>query len=153
MVDIKKHVEDITTTLLDKLGIIHNGVEENKVSGQTLYCINVDAVESEFLIGERDDVLRAINMLVSRMLENKINERNRITIDVNDYKKKKIDTVVEHAKAQADKVKELKHEVELQPANGYERMLVHAALADDVELETGSIGEGADRRVVIKFVG
>ncbi len=146
-------IEQIVDNLLQKIGITHNGIEKKEVAGQTLYCINLDDGESGMLIGQRGDGLRAVNLLVSRILEKDMDERVRITIDINDYKKGKIDEIINTVEEQAQRVKELKYDVELQPSNGYERMLVHAHLADDSELETGSVGEGLERRVVIKWVG
>ncbi len=150
MTDIHNKVKEVTTTLLGKLGVHNGGVEVKEVAGQTLYCIKSD--DSGLLIGRNGDALRSINMLVSHLLERELGERQRITVDVNDYKLSKIEEVIKTAQMHANRAKELRYDVELQPANGYERMLVHAHLANDPELETGSIGEGSDRRVVIKFV-
>jgi len=151
MTDVKDKVKELTTTLLDKLGVHHDGVEEKEVAGQTLYCIRSD--DSGMLIGQRGDGLRSLNILISHLLEQESGERHRITIDVNDYKLGKIEEITKMAQMHANRAKDLRYDVELQPANGYERMIVHAHLASDPELETGSIGEGHDRRVVIKFIG
>jgi spoIIIJ-associated protein len=153
--NIKQKITNIVDDLFEKMGVSHNGVEEVSVAGQTLYCINIDNTnDSELIIGSRGDGLRSINMIVGRIFEKELGgERLRITIDINNYKKGKIEAVVQAATEQANKVKESKEDVEMLPQNGYERMLVHAALADIDSIETGSIGEGYDRRVVIKFVG
>ncbi len=150
---MKDKIERISTELLGRLGITCDGLEEIEVAGQILHSLNVPGPDSKLLVGERGDEIRAINLIISRILEKELGERVRITVDINNYKKDKIDTVISNAQSQADRVKELKYSVELQPANGYERMLVHAHLATDPELETGSIGEGFERRVVIKWVG
>ncbi|MCD5384303.1 MAG: KH domain-containing protein, partial [Candidatus Pacebacteria bacterium] len=139
MTDIKDKIHNITTTVLNKLGIKHDGIEEKEIAGQTLYCIKSE--DSGLLIGQRGDAIRALNILVSHLLENETNERHRITIDVNDYKFSKIEEITKMAQMHANRAKDLRYDVELQPLNGYERMLVHAHLADDTELETGSIGE------------
>lgn len=150
---MKNKIEKITTELLVKLGIISDGIEESEVYGQVLYNLNIPGTDSDLLIGERGDGIKSVNLIVSRILERSIGERVRITIDINNYKKDKIDILINNAQSQADKVKELKYSVELQPANGYERMLIHSHLSNDAEIETGSIGEGFERRVVIKWVG
>ncbi len=155
MADIQKVVEKTVTTLLSNMSIDFEKMEIKEVAGQTLYAITLGTEQEEVFLKSRGEVLNAFSMITSRIVEKELdnNERVRITIDVNDYKKAKIDTIVQAAQVQADRAKELKYDVELQPSNGYERMLVHAALSDDKELETGSIGEGEERRIVIKFVG
>lgn len=155
MVDIQVIVEKTITTLLSKMGLEFKNVEIKEVAGQILYSITFNNEQEEVFLASNGEVLNSFSMLTSRIVERELgnNERVRITIDVNDYKKAKIDSIVSSAQVQADRAKELKYDVELQPANGYERMLVHAALSNDKELETGSIGEGEERRVVIKFVG
>jgi spoIIIJ-associated protein len=149
--DITNKVHNIITTVLDKLGVHYDNIETKEIAGQTLHCVTSD--DSGMLIGQRGDGLRALNILVSHILEREIGDRCRVTIDVNDYKYSKIEEITKIAQMHANRAKELRYDVELQPANGYERMIVHAHLANDPELETGSIGEGSDRRVVIKFIG
>ncbi len=151
MTNTKDKIKEITTNLLDKLGVDYDKVEQKEVAGQTLYCITT--VDSGMLIGQRGDALRALNTLISQLLERETQERQRITIDVNDYKFSKIEEIIKTAQMHANRAKDLRYDVELQPANGYERMLVHAHLSQDPELETHSIGEGAERRIVIKFIG
>ena len=153
MTDIKQKIEQAIEGLLSKIGIKHNGIEEKGVAGQVFYCIKTDSSNNDLLVSENGEVLRSINTIVGRMIDNHNGDRVRFVVDVNDYKKDKVDTIVNHAKVQADRVKELKYDVELQPSNGYERMLVHSALSEYVELSTVSAGEGLDRRVVIKWVG
>jgi spoIIIJ-associated protein len=153
MTDLKESIENIITALFKKMGVSYSSIEEKNIAGQTLYCINLDDNESGLLIGQRGDVLKAINMLVSRILEKEYNIKNKITIDINDYKKNKIDQIINTVDRQVQRVKEFKYDIELQPSNSYERMLVHAHLAGDSEIETISVGEGHDRRVVIKWDG
>jgi len=156
MADIQKTVESTLTTLLSKMDAPFEKVEIREIAGQILYAITVQPEQEELLIGHNGERLNALSMIVSRLVEKEAgnnDERVRITIDVNGYKEEKIQTIVDAAQVQAKRVKELKYDVELQPQNPYERMLVHAALANDPQIETGSIGEDSERRVAIKFVG
>ena len=56
----------------------------------------------------------------------------------------------EIAKDIADEVSFYKKEKVLPPMNPYERRIIHIALKDRAGIETESIGEGLDRKVVIK---
>ena len=46
-----------------------------------------------------------------------------------------------------------KRPVVLRPMSAYERRVVHVTLAENSQIKTESIGEGEDRKVVIKPVG
>ncbi|MDD4930783.1 MAG: hypothetical protein PHG66_01340 [Candidatus Colwellbacteria bacterium] len=75
-----------------------------------------------------------------------------ITVDVNNYHKEREKLVIELAKAGAKKTVMTQTDVVLPPMNSFERHLVHEELSVRPDVKTESIGEGAARRVVIKFI-
>lgn len=87
MTDLKQKIEKTIEELLRKMDVDHGGIEEKEVAGQVFYCIKADDDETELLIGEKGGVLRSINMIVGRMVDNHDGDRTRFIIDVNDYKK------------------------------------------------------------------
>jgi spoIIIJ-associated protein len=149
--DIETDVSELVKKLLTMLGVKYEEIIKKDVAGQVLYCIVTDEKNSGVVIGGRGEVLYSLNYIVNKILFPVLKEK--ITVDVNDYTKSKIDTVVDNAKIYANRAKDLRYDVELQPANSYERLLVHTALADDPELKTSSTGDGCERRVVIKYIG
>ena len=74
----------------------------------------------------------------------------KISVDVNNYKKERERLITELAKATARKALLQKEAIELPAMNAYERRLVHIELATRPDLKTESIGEGPARRIVIK---
>jgi|AntRauTorcE11897_2_1112592.scaffolds.fasta_scaffold00129_42 spoIIIJ-associated protein len=105
-----------------------------------------------FLIGQRGDTLRAIQSIVSTALKNGDYAKNRVSVDIAEYKKARADRLAEKAQAWVDKVKETGEEMALKPMNAADRRTVHK-LAIDEGLETESVGEGKDRHVVLKPTG
>jgi len=73
-----------------------------------------------------------------------------VFVDVNGYRKRRENLIVEIAQAAARKVLATKAEVELPVMNAYERRLVHTELASRPDLKTESVGENKERRVVIR---
>ncbi len=73
-------------------------------------------------------------------------------LDVNYYRRERERLIAELARASAKKAMITKTDVELPPMNGYERRLVHMEITTHPELKTESVGEGKDRRVVIKHI-
>lgn len=71
-------------------------------------------------------------------------------LDINYYRKERERLIAELARAAARRATVTKEDVELPPMNAYERRLVHMEITTHPELKTESIGEGKERRVVIK---
>ena len=84
------------------------------------------------------------------ILNKKIQQAFYLNLDINDYKKKKIEYLESLAKTFADEVVASKEEKELPPMPPYERRIIHAQLSERKDIATESRGEGMDRHIVIK---
>lgn len=93
------------------------------------------------LINDFEHILR----LIARK-----NNLETIFVDINNYRKEREGIIIELAKAAARKSLLNKEAVELPSMNAYERRLVHLELSTRPDVKTESIGEGRERRVVIK---
>lgn len=71
-------------------------------------------------------------------------------IDINNYRKKREDLILELARATARKCLIEKIEISLPIMNAYERRLVHLELVQNPDIKTESVGEGRERKVIIK---
>ncbi|MEX0668695.1 MAG: R3H domain-containing nucleic acid-binding protein [Candidatus Saccharimonadales bacterium] len=103
-----------------------------------------------FLIGSNGDNLRAIQHLVNMSLRAQGIEDTNVTVDIAGYKKQKNDRLAHQAQDLAEAVIKNGKEHEMQPMSSYERRVVHKALGEIEGVTTESIGEGRDRRLVIK---
>ncbi len=101
------------------------------------------------LIGRRGDVLDSLQYLAT--LAANINESGfyRVTVDVQGYREKRAETLKGVAKRMSEKVLKYKRSFALEPMNAYERRIIHSACQDIKGVTTRSIGEGADRKIVI----
>lgn len=102
-----------------------------------------------FLIGQRGDTMRALQYLVSMALRQAGYEHNRVNVDIADYKKNRADRLVQKAEAWFKEVQDSGKDKELEPMSAAERRVIHKA-ATDYGLQTESIGEGRDRRIILK---
>jgi len=113
--------------------------------------INLKTAEPKILIGERGQTLAEIQHLLKIIIKKKITEPSfYIDLDINDYKKKKIDYLKELARSTADEVSLTKKEKELSPMPSYERRVIHLELAERNDVTTESLGQEPERRVVIR---
>ena len=101
-----------------------------------------------FLIGQRGDTMRSLQYMVSNALKCQGYKYYRVNVDIADYKKHRADRLAEQVKGWAEGVKKSGEPKELQPMNAADRRIVHQ-VASEYGLDTESIGEGRDRRVVI----
>ena len=112
--------------------------------------INLKTDEPQILIGEGGQTLVEIQHLLKTILKRKIQEPFFIDLDINGYKKKKIEYLKELAKSAADEVALTKKEKSLAPMPAYERRIIHLELADRQNVTTESIGQEPERRIIIK---
>ena len=112
--------------------------------------INLKTEEPQILIGEGGQTLAEIQHLLKVILKRKITEPFFIDLDINGYKKKKLDYLKELARSLADEVALTKKEKNLPPMAAYERRIIHLELAGRSDVTTESIGQEPERRIVVR---
>jgi spoIIIJ-associated protein len=152
--DAGAEVKNILTSLMEKLGVSYKGLEELEIAGQKIISIQTD--DARKLIGMHGDTVHAIDFLVKKMLEKRLalaegEEMPLYLIDVNDYRTKQIKDLQTKALMMADRARSFQYDVELTPMSAYERLIIHTTLQDAPNVRTESLGEGRNRRVVIKY--
>lgn len=105
---------------------------------------------SQILIGERGVNLSALEYILKRLLHKKYGEVFKFTLDINDYRIRRLEDLKQDIKAAAREVRTYKREVPLRPMSSFERRIVHLLLAEYPDIATESIGREPERRVVIK---
>jgi len=126
--------------------------EEADPSGESL-VFNISLRESDILIGQYGVNLRALQHILRAMARKKTEEKLKFSVDVNDYNKSKVGSLEDLAKNMAQQAINDKRPAVLRPMTAYERRIIHLALAENDEVQTESIGEGDERKVVVKPVG
>jgi spoIIIJ-associated protein len=112
--------------------------------------IEIRVREPQVLIGEKGQTLLDIQHLLSVILRKKIESKFFLDLDINDYKKKKMEYLKELARSFADEVALTRKEKILPSMPAYERRIIHMELSARGNVTTESIGKEPDRRLVIK---
>ena len=86
------------------------------------------------------------------MAEKIVGEEKRISVDINNRQQKQDETLKTKAKIIAERAREFKKDMEMEPMSSYERMVIHTALEGMPSIKTESAGIGKERRGIIKFV-
>ena len=115
--------------------------------------IKIFSDHNAVLIGKNGYTIQALQNVIRQIVYNAVENNNLlITLDVENYKEKRVSNIERLAKRMAKEVLATKTEAKLDSMNSYERRIVHATLADNPHLTTESIGEEPNRCVVIKYV-
>ncbi|NJD63677.1 MAG: KH domain-containing protein [Chloroflexi bacterium] len=145
-------VDDILRILdIDAEISIREPVTPGDGLGSVLAVIDIKGEDLGLLIGRRGDTLIALQYLVNLFLSRRYPGKGAITIDVEHYRHRNEERIIALAQRMADRVRETGSPITLEPMSAAERRLVHITFAEDPELETNSIGEGENRKVVISL--
>jgi len=112
--------------------------------------ITLKTENPQILIGEKGQTLVEIQHLLKAILKRKIPKDFYVDLDINGYKKKKIEYLKELAKNVADEVSLMKIEKTLPAMPAYERRVIHMELAERKDVVTESIGREPERKIIIK---
>lgn len=139
----KKYLEDI-------LSFFGLNTEVHATTDDDVIALSVPSTHlNGFLIGQHGDTMRALQYLVSNALKNQGYEYTRVNVDVAEYKKQRADRLSQRAEEWVTNVKSSGEPMELKPMSAVDRRVVHK-LAQDMGLISESIGEGRDRRIILK---
>jgi spoIIIJ-associated protein len=113
--------------------------------------LDMQGPDASLLIGRHGQTLDSLQYLLLVMMSSRSPAPPdlRITVDVEGYRQRRIDTLTRYANSLAAQVQETNEEAVLEPLNSLERRIVHTALADNPFVETYSEGFGQDRHIVI----
>lgn len=145
-------LESVAKEVVEKLG--HNAsislISNEKDPSFKVLSVN-SAEDSSALIGKNGQNIKALEHVIKLLYFKKTaSDRLAFSVDINDYRKLRAKQVVEKAKEVANRVITSKKAEALYPMSSYERRLIHVELASYPDLETESIGEEPERRVVIR---
>jgi spoIIIJ-associated protein len=111
--------------------------------------INIIGKDMGLLIGRKGETLNAVQYIAGLMINRKRGERIRLILDVEDYRKKRDESLESLARRLSDKVKDTQKNVVMRPMTSQERRIVHTALQEDPQVVTYSMGDEPNRKVVI----
>ena len=131
---------------LDATVTMEDGDDDNTL-------IRVDGESAGVLIGHHGDTLDSLQYLANLAANKKVagekREYCRVTIDVENYRAKREETLRALARRMADKVLRYKKSVMLEPMNPYERRIIHSEVQHIEGVSTNSIGSENNRKVVM----
>ena len=144
----RDRVERYLRGLLDCMGI-EADIEITEREGGGLVA-NLSGAAMGAVIGRRGETLDAIQHLVNYSV-NRGSEKMHISVDAENYRSKREESLVRLAEKMAAKAVKYKRSMALEPMNSYERHVIHTALQNYPGVSTASTGVEPNRRVVVTY--
>ena len=136
----------LTKELLERMGV--RGEVEGFLKEGNLY-LEIKGDQGGILIGKHGRTLESLQMLVNRMVNKRLKNSIRVILDVDDYRKRRADSMAQMALRLGEEAKRTGHSQVAGLLNAYDRRIIHLTLKEDPLLKTESIGEGELKRVKI----
>lgn len=140
--DAKRFLSDVFT----KMDV---SVDIETTEDDEAILLKITGRDSGIIIGRRGETLDALQYLTSLVTNKEKEGYKRVTIDIENYRQKREETLVRLAGRLAERVTRYRKNVTLEPMNPYERRIIHSSLQNNKFVETYSVGEEPNRKVVI----
>jgi len=100
------------------------------------------------LVGERGEVLDALQELTRVAVHTSLGERSRLMLDIDNFRSSKKEELAKLAHEIAEEVKSTGEQIKLKPMNAFERKVIHDTI-QEIGLTSESEGEEPNRCVVV----
>ena len=111
--------------------------------------INLIGEDGGMLTRRQGEVLAALQHVVAAVFRNDQDERRRLVVDCQGYRKSKDAELRQMATFLAEKAKSTGLAQEIGPLNPYERRIVHLAVSEVDSVSSESIGDAFEKTVII----
>ncbi len=157
----KKCALDFANTLLGNMGVDAKaefcGSETSGAGGNTYPKIVISGEGAGILIGHHGETLDAIQYLVNLCAHRKGDGNSKdfvkIVVDIEDYRRKREETLRSLARRMAAKAQKYKRNVVLEPMNPFERRIIHSEIQGMENVSTHSVGSDENRKIVVCYEG
>jgi len=144
-------ITEFTATLIKRMG--YPGKVSIQFREKRKLGIKIDSEHSSILIGKKGKNLDALQLLINIYAGRLGREDLRVILDTENYRIRREETLVRLAYNVAEKVRENRGSILLEPMNPFDRWLIHTTLNDINDVETKSEGEGLYKQVRVYFRG
>jgi spoIIIJ-associated protein len=138
--------KELTIGLLERMGVkaeIEGFIKEGNL------CLEIKGDQEGVLIGKHGRTLESLQMLINRMVNKRLKNAVRVVLDIDDYRKRRVESMANIAYRLGEKAKRIGHSLTVGPFNSHDRRIIHLTLKEDPYLKTESLGEGELKKVKI----
>ena len=127
---------------------MHKDIQIECIEEDINYKFNLIGDDLGVLIGKHGQTLDSLQYLTNMSAnKNVTGARVRIVLDVENYRKRREETLCQLAERLANKARKYRTKVVLEPMNRHERKIIHMALQDYADIITYSDGVEPHRKI------
>ncbi len=149
------NIQNQISELLNKSGFSPEEVSFSYDEKNNTLWFAIESPNARFLLAREAEALKALNHLASKIVEKLSAEsdtRPRVILDANGIEKKKIENLKTVAHMMAERARYFKSSIDVDPMLPHERRIIHEFLSEMPDIKTESVGDGAKRHIVIRYV-
>jgi spoIIIJ-associated protein len=139
-------VADFVREVTSAMGLSLEATLEETADGTR---INLHGDDGAALLVRRGEPLQSLQHIVDSAFRRDMDKDSRVLVDCMDFRRGKDMELRQMAKFLADKAKLEGTDQQIGPLNAYERRLVHLVVAEDPAVASESIGDAAQKTVII----
>ena len=138
--------KQLTIELLERMGV---KTEVEVFLKEGVLYLEIKGDQEGILIGKHGRTLESLQLLINRMVNKRLENARRVILDIDDYRKRRTDSMAQMAQRLGEKAKKTGHSLTVGPFNAHDRRIIHVTLKEDPSLKTESLGEGELKKVKI----
>ena len=143
-----EQIKQIAEDLLSKLEITATVTADVDETGA--YRVHIETEETGLLIGYHGQTLESFQMMLGMLVSKAVGSWQKVYVNIGDYREKREEALMHMAQRAAERALSMQRPVEISHLSASERRVIHLTLSGDERVETESIGEGLDRRLLVK---
>jgi spoIIIJ-associated protein len=141
-------VKQITEDLLNRLEVIGSVSVDTDETGA--FRVHIETEETGLIIGYHGQTLESLQVILGMLVSKKLESWQRVYVNVGDYREKREEALMHMAQRAAERALAIRRPVELSSLTASERRIIHLTLSGDERVSTESVGDGQDRRLLVK---
>jgi spoIIIJ-associated protein len=149
--EFERKLLDFVEGLINRMG--YDGKVSVQFREERKIGLKIDSEHSSILIGKKGKNLDALQLLANIYSGRLGREDMRVILDSESYRIRREESLVRLAYTVADRVRENRGSILLEPMNPFDRRLIHTTLNDISDVETKSEGEGLYKQVRVYYRG
>ncbi|MDR1307944.1 MAG: protein jag [Treponema sp.] len=149
--DFERAMVSFVEELIERMG--YDGTVSVLYREERKLGLKIESEYSSILIGKKGKNLDALQLLVNIYAGRQGRDDMRIILDSENYRIRREESLVRLAYTVADRVRENRGSILLEPMNPFDRRLIHTTLNDINDVETKSEGEGLYKQVRVYYRG
>ncbi|MFP5378975.1 MAG: protein jag [Vicinamibacteria bacterium] len=139
-------VTEFVQKVVDAMGLKLTATAEEQPDGLR---IHLQGEDGSTLTRRQGEALQALQHIVSSAFRTDPNDRRRLVVDCENFRKDKDAELKQMARFYAGKAKTSGMPQEMGPLNPYERRIVHLAVSEIEGVSSESIGDAFEKTVII----